>query len=79
MSVFSLFFSIESNSATGRELQRLMKVPVDSYNDILTVLKLEKYPVLYQIFDFEGRKCLSLYLLQSILDKNAFLTSLTEV
>ena len=56
-----------------------MKVPVDSYSDVLTVLKLEKYPTLYQIFDFEGRKCLSLYLLQSILDKSVFLTSLTEV
>ena len=79
MHLFLFLFSIESNSATGRELQRLMKVPVDSYSDVLTVLKLEKYPTLYQIFDFEGRKCLSLYLLQSILDKSVFLTSLTEV
>ena len=70
---------MEYNNSAGRELQRLMKVPIDSYDDILIVLKLENYTSLYKLFDYEGRKSLSIYLLQNVLDKNATLSSLPEV
>lgn len=70
---------VESNTPAGRELQRLMKVPVDSYDDVLTVLKLENYPSMYKLFDFDGRRSLSIYILQCVLDKNATLSSLAEV
>ena len=60
-------------------MQRFLKVPVDGYDDVLTILKLENYLGLYRCFDYEGRKALSLYLLQAVLDKEAHVTSLEQV
>ena len=68
-----------SNTSTGRELQQLLKVPVDSYDDVLTVLKLENYSSILKHFDYDGRKSLAVYLLQAILDKNEAITSWTQV
>lgn len=70
---------VNSNTASGRELQRFLKVPVDGYDDVLTILKLENYLGLYGCFDYEGRKSLSQYLLQTVLDKEAHISSLEQV
>ena len=78
MSHFHLL-RVNSTTASGREMQRFLKVPVDGYDDVLTILKLENYLGLYRCFDYEGRKALSLYLLQAVLDKEAHITSLEQV
>jgi vacuolar protein sorting-associated protein 35 len=70
---------VESNTSAGRELQRLMKVPTDSYDDILTVLKLQNYLSLFLLFDYNGRHSLSVHLLQNVLEKDAKLSTLVEV
>lgn len=74
-----LWCRVESNSPSGRELQHLMKVPIDNYEDVLTVLKLENYSLLLEKFDYDGRKSLALYLLQAVLEKNVPVTTVTEV
>ena len=72
--------SVTYNSTSGKELQRLLKVPIDGYEeDILTVLRLQKYTPLVKLFDYDGRKTISLYLLQTFLDKDASITILSEV
>lgn len=45
---------IEYNSPLAYELTRLMRIPVDFYNNILTVLKLENYRPLLEHFDYLG-------------------------
>ena len=68
-----------SNTPAGRELQKILKVPIDNYEDILTVLNIDHYPVLYKLFDYDGRKSLSMYLLQGLLDKDATITTSSQV
>lgn len=34
---------LEFNSSVAKELQRLLKIPIDSYKDILVILKLKHY------------------------------------
>lgn len=46
---------VDFNSVLSRELTKLMKIPVENYNDILTVLKLEHYRPLIDHFDFSGK------------------------
>lgn len=47
---------IDYNSTLSRELTRLMKIPVEFYKNILTVLKLKNYCPLLEHFDYLGIK-----------------------
>ena len=68
-------FSVECSSPVSRELTKLMKIPVDVYNDVLTVLRLEHYAPLVDYFDYTARKSLSLYILNNALDNQTHVTS----
>lgn len=70
---------MEYNSAVSRELSRLMKIPVDNYKNILTVLKLEHYTPLLEYFDYEGRKLLAVYIVTSILDNEILIPGQEQV
>lgn len=62
-----------------RELIRLMKVPIDSFEDPLTILKLTHVTEVYDMFDYLGRKALACHLVQAIVNKVAYITSADEV
>ncbi|KAL3286540.1 hypothetical protein HHI36_001045 [Cryptolaemus montrouzieri] len=70
---------IESHSQVARELQKLLKIPLDHYNNILVILKLKHYAALIQHLDFTGRKSLSIYILYSALDDETIIPSSEEV
>ncbi|KAL4613614.1 vacuolar protein sorting-associated protein 35 [Arapaima gigas] len=59
---------IATSSAVSKELTRLLKIPVDTYNNILTVLQLKHFPPLFEYFDYESRKSMSCYVLSNTLD-----------
>ncbi|XP_040185397.1 vacuolar protein sorting-associated protein 35 [Rana temporaria] len=61
---------IATSSAVSKELTRLLKIPVDTYNNILTVLKLKHFHPLFEYFDYESRKNMSCYVLSSGLEHN---------
>ncbi|KAI4829731.1 hypothetical protein KUCAC02_001404 [Chaenocephalus aceratus] len=61
---------IATSSAVSKELTRLLKIPVDTYNNVLTVLQLKHFPPLFEYFDFESRKSMSCYVLSNTLDFN---------
>ena len=63
----------------SHELLRLVKVPVQSYKDPLTILKLPHFSPVYTLFDYSGRKSLATYLVQTIVDKEAQITTADEV
>ncbi|XP_032672448.1 vacuolar protein sorting-associated protein 35-like isoform X4 [Odontomachus brunneus] len=70
---------LEYNSAVSRELVRLMKIPVDNYKNILTVLKLEHYAPLLDYFDYEGRKLLAIYIITNILENETLIPTQEQV
>ena len=65
--------SVESNTNGGKELMKLLKIPVDIYEDTLRVLKLEYYPKVLQLFDYHGRKQLATHLATIIVEKSVFI------
>lgn len=77
MHIFS--FSIATSSAVSKELTRLLKIPVDTYNNILTVLKLKHFHPLFEYFDYESRKSMSCYVLSNVLDYNTEIVSQEQV
>lgn len=70
---------LESNSMVARELSKLLKIPLDHYNNLLTVLKLQHYAGLMQHLDYPGRKLLSIYILTNALDSETIITTQEEV
>uniref|UniRef100_A0A8C9RSW7 Vacuolar protein sorting-associated protein 35 n=1 Tax=Scleropages formosus TaxID=113540 RepID=A0A8C9RSW7_SCLFO len=59
---------IATSSAVSKELMRLLKIPVDIYNNILTVLQLKHFHPLFEYFDYPSRKSTSCYVLSNALD-----------
>lgn len=70
---------LESNSLVAKELQKLLKIPIDNYNNLLTVLQLQHYAALMQQLDYNGRKLLSIYILNNALDSETIITSQEQV
>lgn len=70
---------LESNSMVARELSKLLKIPLDHYNNLLTVLKLQHYAGLMQHLDYSGRKLLSMYILTNALESETIITTQEEV
>ena len=70
---------IEYNSAVSRELTKLMKIPVDNYNNLLTVLQLQQYAPLLDTFDYHGRKNLAAYIVTNALDNETLIPTQEQV
>lgn len=77
--LFLTSFSIATSSAVSKELTRLLKIPVDTYNNILTVLQLKHFPPLFEYFDYESRKSMSCYVLSNTLDYNTTIVAQEQV
>jgi vacuolar protein sorting-associated protein 35 len=63
----------------SRELAKLMKIPIDNYNNLITVLKLAHFAPLIEYFDFYGRKDLSAYLVTNALENETLVPSQEQV
>lgn len=63
----------------SKELTRLLKIPVDTYNNVLTVLQLKHFPPLFEYFDYESRKSMSCYVLSNTLDYNTTIVAQEQV
>ena len=59
---------MDKNNAVSKELTRLLKIPVDSYSNILTLLQLEYFAPLFKYFDFSSRKEMSLYVITNAVE-----------
>ncbi len=70
---------MDSGSAEGKELYRLLKGPVEFYENTLTVLKLESFPKAFELFNFSGRKMLALCITRAIVDKVVVVPTADEV
>lgn len=70
---------IEYNTNVWKELMRLLKLPVDHYKDILTVIQLENYAHLLDYLDYAGRKTIAVYLINSVLDNGTLISTQEQV
>ncbi|XP_035680278.1 vacuolar protein sorting-associated protein 35-like isoform X2 [Branchiostoma floridae] len=59
---------LENSSAVSKELSRLLKIPIDSYNNVLTVLELKHFAPLFEYFDYDSRKNMSIYVVNNCLE-----------
>lgn len=74
-----LCYSVEYSSGVGKEMMHLLRLPVDQYNNVLTVLQLEHYTPLLQCFDYHGRKTLSVYLINNALNSDTYINTPEQV
>ena len=58
---------------------RLMKIPVDIYNNILTVLQLQHFGPLFEYFDYQSRKVMSSYIIANALDNETCIPTQEQV
>lgn len=70
---------VEHRTPVGRELERLLKIPVDSYNDVMVVLSLEHFIPLLNYYDYSGRKAMSAYLVNNVIDNATLIPSPEKV
>lgn len=69
---------LEMNSQVAKELQKLLKIPINHYNNLLTILQLQHYSLLMQHLDYAGRKYLSIYILNNALDNETIIPTQEE-
>lgn len=77
--LFVIMTSLETASAVSKELTRLMKIPVDNYNNVLTLLKLEHFGPLFEYFDFQARKAMSIHIVNNALENETIITTSEQV
>ncbi|XP_052817005.1 vacuolar protein sorting-associated protein 35-like isoform X2 [Mya arenaria] len=70
---------LEHGSPVSKELMRLMKIPIDTYNNILTVLELQHFGPLFEYFDYQSRKVMSCYLVSNALENETEIPSQEQV
>ena len=58
---------------------KLMKIPVDNYNNLLTLLKLEHYGPMFEYFDYYARKNMSIYIVNNVLENETLIPSQEHV
>ncbi|KIH48239.1 hypothetical protein ANCDUO_21694, partial [Ancylostoma duodenale] len=60
--------SIEPFDAVGRELMKLIRLPVDEYNNALKVAELTEFVPVMECFNYHGRCLASSYIIQNMLE-----------
>jgi len=59
---------VEYGTPVGRELEKLLKIPINNFNNILTVLQLTDFDPLLELFDFDGRKAMAVFIANDALE-----------
>ena len=79
ISIFYCSCSVEHGSPVSKELMRLMKIPVDTYNNILTVLELQHFGPLFEYFDYKGRQLMSCHIINNALESETMIPAQENV
>ncbi|XP_014246771.1 vacuolar protein sorting-associated protein 35 isoform X2 [Cimex lectularius] len=70
---------VEYAGQISRELMRLLCIPIQAYNNILTVLMLEHFTPLLNILDQQGRKSIATSIIENCLNSNTYIGEQNEV
>uniref|UniRef100_A0A1I8AX68 Vacuolar protein sorting-associated protein 35 n=1 Tax=Meloidogyne hapla TaxID=6305 RepID=A0A1I8AX68_MELHA len=68
-----IFFSILANSLIGRELTKLLKLPVENYNNIIELLALESYSNILKLLDLSGQRKIAAFIVENALENNTLI------
>ena len=63
----------------SKELTKLLKNPIDSYNNVLKLLELKYFIPMFNYFDFETRKEMSLYVITNAVDSEVNIPTQEQV
>lgn len=63
----------------NQELSRLLRLCVDFYNNILTILQLKFFTPLLEKFDYTSRKALALYIVMNVLENETLVPTAEQV
>merc|ERR1719210_2638835 len=71
---------IEYCTPVGRELEKLLLIPINNFNDMINVLQLPHFAPLLGMYDFEGRRAMAVYIANNVIENETFITNseLTE-
>ncbi|XP_023218735.1 vacuolar protein sorting-associated protein 35-like [Centruroides sculpturatus] len=75
----TFFFRVDYNTSVAKELLRLLKIPVQNYNNLLTVLKLEHFGELLDFCDYHSRKTMSTFLVNNALENETLIPMQEQV
>ncbi|XP_055917939.1 vacuolar protein sorting-associated protein 35 [Eupeodes corollae] len=62
----------------NHELSRLLRICIDFYNNVLTIIQLNNFCPLLEKFDYTSRKSLALYLIMNILENETLVPTADE-
>ncbi|XP_067132333.1 vacuolar protein sorting-associated protein 35 isoform X1 [Centruroides vittatus] len=70
---------VDYNTSVAKELLRLLKIPVQNYSNLLTVLKLEHFGELLDFCDYHSRKTMSTFLVNNALENETLIPMQEQV
>ncbi|XP_035219930.1 vacuolar protein sorting-associated protein 35-like isoform X2 [Stegodyphus dumicola] len=70
---------VEYNTLVSKELLKLLKIPVQHYNNILTVLELKHFGSLMNFCDYNSRKSMSCFLVNNALENETYIPTQEQV
>ena len=70
---------MDFDSPLGKELNRLLRMPVSHYNSLVTLLELPHFGQVLQRLDFNGRKSIALHLVNNALENETYITTQEHV
>ncbi|XP_040157671.1 vacuolar protein sorting-associated protein 35 isoform X1 [Anopheles arabiensis] len=71
--------NISHSLSVNQELSRLLRLCVDFYNNILTILQLKFFTPLLEKFDYTSRKALALYIVMNVLENETLVPTAEQV
>uniref|UniRef100_A0A915P651 Vacuolar protein sorting-associated protein 35 n=1 Tax=Meloidogyne floridensis TaxID=298350 RepID=A0A915P651_9BILA len=74
--IISIQFGFEfilANSLIGRELTKLLKLPIENYNNIIELLALESYSNILQLLDICGQRKIAAFIIENALENNTLI------
>lgn len=74
----NLLCSIAHTLSVNQELSRLLRLCIDFYNNILTLIQLKHFSPLLDKFDYTSRKSLALYIVLNILENETLIPTADE-
>ena len=66
---------IEYCTPVGREMEKLLLIPLNNYNDMITVLGLTFFTPLLAMYDFEGRRAMAVYIANNVIDNETYIAT----
>ena len=73
------FFSIEAFGKVGRELTKLLNIPIDEYKNVLRLSELPEYIKVMSYFDYRGQCNIASYMVQNMLEEETILRHQEDV